>query len=175
MNTRIGWTLIIAFVCLLLTSYAALAQDTDFKVQLTQNEDGLFEFKKVFEVPGSADDLYQRANRWIVHAYRSANHVIQLEDPDNHIIMARGFSEGRVVLTKVNMWHILQIDTKDGRYRVSYSSFAYSDPKGVVWSGREIHLEEERGASKKVKKKIEAYIKVALAGLAKAMTKTDDW
>jgi len=140
-------------------------------VQLTKNEDGLYEFKKVFEASGSADDLYLRAHQWIVRAYQSANHVIQLEDPESHVIMAKGFTLTTMVISKVRLWHILQIDTKDGRYRVTYSSFTYQDV-GKRW--RDMPFEEKM--PKKAEKKTEEYIEGALADLVKTMTKkADDW
>jgi len=140
-------------------------------VQLTKNEDGLYEFKKVFEASGSADDLYLRAHQWIVRTYQSANHVIQLEDSEGHVIMAKGHALTTLVLSRVRLWHILQIDTKDGRYRITYNSFTYQD---VQKNWRNMPFEEKM--PKKVKRKTEEYIEASLIDLIKTMSKgPDDW
>lgn len=170
---RLAPLLLLALVC----AHSAHAQAPEVidpvEVKLAPNEDGLYEFVQVYEAPGSADKLYKRANRWVVLSYRSADHVLQLEDPDAHTIIAKGFSQTREILTKINIWHVLQIDTKDGRYRVSYSSFTYEDANGVAWSGRRVPFEKK--VSKKVKRKAEEFITAALSGLAKAMNADDDW
>jgi hypothetical protein len=71
----------------------------------------------------SKDVLYNRAKRWYVDVYNSAQNVIQLDDKENGEIVGKGnfdvyWNMGALVGTeKVAIYHKLSIFLKDGRYK----------------------------------------------------------
>ncbi len=68
------------------------------------------------------DELYNRAKRFFVSTYKSANDVIQLDDKENGQIIGKGiivvnYNMGIAGYQKTNVYHTITITAKDGRYK----------------------------------------------------------
>lgn len=81
-------------------------------------------YKRVVEIDGmTKDELFNRASNYFVYNYGDANSVIQTKDKENGTIVGKG-KYGKVhigiglVTTTVSTWHILRVDTKDGKARI---------------------------------------------------------
>jgi hypothetical protein len=85
-------------------------------------------YEGVVEVPGvSKSDLFTRANAWVVHAYRSANDVVQMQDKEAGQLIVKGLT--RVSIGGV-VRHTLTIYVKDGRYKYVLTDLTH-DASGV--------------------------------------------
>lgn len=86
--------------------------------------DGQFGYEETVAVDGvSADDLYARAKVFIVDAYKSANAVVQMDDPQLHRLVARGVFDVPWMGATVSVEHKLTIEVRDGRYRYRLDGF----------------------------------------------------
>lgn len=116
--------------CQLLCNVLCMAQlPTDTLLGIIPLTNGTVIYESVEEVDSaSARDLYERARRWFMHTYNSGSDVIQLDDPDNHTLIARGAFTVHQDLSLVKdfpaeVQHMIEIQCRDGRYRVIYSRF----------------------------------------------------
>jgi uncharacterized protein with TBP-like fold DUF4468 len=93
--------------------------------------DGQFGYEGVVEVAGvSADDLHARAKGFVVDAYKSANAVVQMDDPQLHRIVVRGVFKISWMTSALTIDHKLTIEEKDGRYRYRLDGFLATWPSG---------------------------------------------
>lgn len=115
------------FILLLLISMASYSQEKLYNI-LPMIE-GQVQFEEVVPVENvSKDDLYKRAKKWIVETYKSANDVIQYDDPSGGEVIGKGFFEVNWQATfmhtyKVNVFHTVNIKVKDGRYKFVINGF----------------------------------------------------
>lgn len=114
---------------LLLLPLTSYAQDST-AVVLTLNEQGQYHYQAVIEAPGAPDQLYDRAMAWIALNYVSANDVVQLSDRENRQIIAKGAWSVRQMLAAMWINHTLQIEAREGRYRVTYGQFTAENQSG---------------------------------------------
>jgi hypothetical protein len=90
---------------------------------------GVVFYSEVIEVDSiRKDELYKRAKRWFVEAYKDANKVIQLDDKESGEIIGKGsfdaiWNATFVASHKVNVAHTLKIKVKDGKYRYEITDF----------------------------------------------------
>ena len=139
---------------------------------LTRNADGIFEYQEVIEVSGNADQLYARALNWITLNYKSAQDVIQLNDPENHKIIVKGYFSTTNFTQPVFIRHTLTIETREGRYRVTYGPFIY---QGGV-NAPEILFEDRVPNGKKMRNFTFEKIQESLETLNITMKKNEeDW
>lgn len=83
-------------------------------------------FVRIFEVPGvEKSDLYRIAKKWTAINYRSAQHVIQLDDAESGELIIKGISKsvksyyalGEVFRNDIR--HVLTISVKSNKIRVA--------------------------------------------------------
>lgn len=87
-------------------------------LNLPYTDDGRIQYQETVEVPGvSTADLMKRAKGWVVAEYRSAPDVIKSET-ENQLVV-----KGLMDVGSWTVWHVLTIEAKDGRYRVTLSGF----------------------------------------------------
>src|SRR5690606_4091346 len=111
------------------------------------SENGNVIYSEVIEVNDiNKDELYNRARKWVVLKYQSANNVIQLDDKLEGIIIGKGNFDIIYYSRDPKIRHTIQIETKDGRFKYTISGFVYSDKQGdsfaveqfpKSWSGKE--------------------------------------
>ncbi len=89
-------------------------------------EDGRRGYSEVIQVENvPAAELYARAKAWVAIAYRSAQHVIQLDDAATGKLVIKGnfASSFDAAAGPVYIGHTLVVESKDGRYRYTLSDF----------------------------------------------------
>lgn len=85
--------------------------------------DSLVVYSDVVNVDSAGKvELYERAKRFFVINYKSANDVIQLDDKENGEITGKGgfkvtYNQGIAGHQPTNVSHIISIAVKDGRYK----------------------------------------------------------
>ena len=76
--------------------------------------------------------MYIAINYWYTSTFNDGESVIQLNDKDAGVIIARGFVEGIAAHTggmnhyNVNLTPIIKTDIKDGKIRITYTVPFYS-------------------------------------------------
>ncbi|MCX6334557.1 MAG: DUF4468 domain-containing protein [Bacteroidia bacterium] len=100
--------------------------------QLDENE--YVTYQKVVDCPNlNKTDLYRRALNYFVNNYSDVNSVIQERDVANGIIIGKGvFKKVQVRNTElrnsiVDTWHILKVEVKDARAKISLSLTQYDE------------------------------------------------
>lgn len=98
--------------------------------------DGKITFSEVVHVEGAGkDELYSRARLWIADAFRSSNDVLQLDDRDGGMLLAKGMLKqetgGNNAISSgpsvVKTWMFtVKIQLRDGRYKVDVYDIDYS-------------------------------------------------
>ena len=94
-------------------------------------ENGLITYSEVVQVENiSKDDLFIRANSWIVKTFNSAKDVIQYNDKEAGKIICKtvtGATVGRGLnrVTIDPVYYLLQIEVREGRYRISATEFIH--------------------------------------------------
>jgi len=82
------------------------------------------EYSEVVQIPGkTADQLYTIAREWYAITFKSAQDVIQMEDPVKKEIIGKGYSiiyyKAKKIPASLNMFFTLQTLFKDNRYKYS--------------------------------------------------------
>lgn len=79
---------------------------------------------RMVEAPDlSVDEIFNRALNYFTYNYVSGKSVIQTQDRSNGLVVAKGIFPNihkgvSFVNTYLDTWHVLRVDTKDGRARV---------------------------------------------------------
>ena len=138
-------------------------------------ETGKFTYQGVVDVEGvAADDLYGLAKAWVAKTYRSANDVIQLDDPYAGRIIVKGNFPFSVFGAPKLARHTLTIEVRDSRYRYTLTDFVVSSGAGY-----EVPLEDEKSLTGMRKKSFGTVVSrsvEAIAALEKAMSEPEeDW
>jgi len=130
---------------------------------------GRYSLQGVVQAEGATSaELFARARAWVAQTYRSAQDVVQLEDASTGRLVAKGNFEIRGGLgMTVTIWHLLTIETKDGRYRYTLTDFESE----LVGNGTGRKPVEDPGANPKFLAKIGAEARTVVAGLKAAMQK----
>lgn len=77
----------------------------------------------------SAQELFKRAELWVVKAFKNPNRVIKLSRPDDNEIMLApecSFYYSKLLGSaglSVPLTYVIKINTRDGRYRVEITEF----------------------------------------------------
>lgn len=94
------------------------------------------QIQEVIEFEGiSRDKIYSGSRQWVAQAFKSAQDVIQMDDKDSGVIIAKGnmqypcsgswlcsgYNDARVKFT-------LKIESRDGRARVTFSDIVHYSP-----------------------------------------------
>lgn len=99
-------------------------------------------YQKVIEIPGlSKDEIYHRGESYFIYNYGSGKSVIQSQDKETGILIAKGLytnvfhAKEAFVVRYVDTWHIVKIEAKDGKARVTLTLNEYdiktTDGKGT--------------------------------------------
>lgn len=75
------------------------------------------DYQEVFDADGSQDELYRKANTWMVNTFVSAESVIQYQDKDEGIIMGKG--RATTPRHGIKIQYTLTIEVRDDRARLS--------------------------------------------------------
>jgi hypothetical protein len=87
-------------------------------------------YQQVVLVTGaSADELYARAREWVALTFEDAHQVLQLEDPQRHLLLGSGYTslltrrKNGTVKTTAPLWFSFRLETRAGRYRLECTDF----------------------------------------------------
>ncbi|GAB2571653.1 DUF4468 domain-containing protein [Spirosoma areae] len=115
----------------LLTTTVSVAQTSIEPVYLPiDSTTGNVQFREVISLSPDLDTkaIAQKARTWVAVAYRNAKDVVQQYDPEAGIIIVKGqfanrvFYKGVAQSTSVTVHHMLTIEAKPGRYRVTMNN-----------------------------------------------------
>lgn len=96
-----------------------------------QKVDGEYFFEEVVPVEGiSSKELYTRGRQWYAEVFNEANEVLQMDDPEQGILIGKGWQDillnpDGFASVKVQMWYLISVYTRDGRYKFSVSEIRY--------------------------------------------------
>jgi len=107
-----------------------------------QDEKKYITYQEIVEIPNiSKDILFSRAENYFAYTYKDANSVIQVNNKESGTLIGKGifpdvYSKGGLILTIVSVKHILKIECKENKVRVTLSLTDY-DIKIVSTQGTE--------------------------------------
>lgn len=115
-----------------LTTFFTYAQNRQTKLLLAEiegqwslDQNQNITYQHIVEIPGlPADEIYTRAYNYFIYNYGDANKVIQNEDKDAGLIVAKGIFND-ISFSVKSAWHIVRIDTKEGKARILLSLTQY--------------------------------------------------
>lgn len=106
--------------------------------ELPTNETGSIVFTEVISVDSiNKNELFRRAKIFFVEYYKSANHVIQLEDSENATLIGKASSSfavsaGMGIYSTLHLKYTLKIQAKEGRYKYEIYDLIFSGTYGDV-------------------------------------------
>lgn len=112
----------------------SLAQDTVrylYQIPLeTDPETGKVYFEEVVQAPGiSKNELYSRSREWFARSFRSAEHVLQMDDREAGKLAGRAWTlieiEQLQAITTVKLRFLIMVQIRDERYKVTFTDIEY--------------------------------------------------
>lgn len=91
----------------------------------------------VDSIPKTKDQIYIDVNNWFVHSFQSGKSVIQLNDKDAGVIIAKGHvaNMGSTLSfashADISAWVIIRVDIKDAKMRITTTVQSYEMQKGM--------------------------------------------
>jgi hypothetical protein len=100
---------------------------------------------KVVHIEGSnQNELYVRANNWMISAFNNADSIIQFTDKESGTITGKyiqgSTSQGSQLISSKRAFAIIQIKVKDGASKITITPESYSYAKGNPYS---LHTKEK--------------------------------
>ena len=123
---------------------------------------GSFKYDNVIQLEGkNADEIYSSIKSWVGLNYKSAQNVIQLDDPVNHKMIVKG-NFGTSHFGK-NGWypHIITFESKENRYKYSVLVTSYYS----TGSGDMKFNSPSMGFKNKIFKDVDSNVKSTLENL----------
>jgi hypothetical protein len=112
---------------------------------VTFNDD---DFVEVYEIPGTKDELFLKANEWMVSIFNDAKSVIQHSDKEEGVIIGKYLmvsadeNSGLYNKTvKADVFAVIDIRVREGRCRLAVQPLDY-----YYWEGFGISYSKERAA-----------------------------
>ncbi|MFA9371888.1 MAG: DUF4468 domain-containing protein [Labilibaculum antarcticum] len=95
------------------------------------------EYTEVVEVPGkNADQLYSTAREWFAETFKSADDVLQMDDPVAGKLIGKGLVKVPIVSGKysvaTNMRFTIKVFVKDGRYKCDITNILIGGGEGAT-------------------------------------------
>lgn len=158
------------FVILLLSNISVFAQNKS----TYDAESGSITYSEVVNVENKkALELYNLAKEWIAIAYNSANTVIQYDNIDSNTLIINAVINTVIFGKKGEYFHILKIETKDGRYRytLTVNSYYSSGSGGMKFN------DPKMGFKNAIFKDVDQRVNTMLLGLKEKLEKSEsaDW
>lgn len=118
------------------------------------------------EVEGEKNDLYVKANQWMVERFNSAKSVVQFSDKDAGIVSGKYYIATPMVVgsnyqTSANeIYAIIKLQVKDGAAKISVDpqDYGYSEGYGITNIG-EYKEEDVRGKMNEIIEDFKDYMK----------------
>lgn len=172
--------------------------DKDSVIQIMPLVDSMVVYTEVIKVDSTTkEELYNRAKRFFVETYKSANDVVQLDDKENGEIIGKGifkvmYNQGIAGMQPTSVYHTISVAVKDGRYKYEIRELIidyYSSGSRIGTSyipGTQVHSPVENWLGSKMKMirryltEINSHVEVSIGQLKATMsknitTKKEDW
>lgn len=97
---------------------------TEIKGKYTLDDNGNVTYSKVIEIPGmKKEEVYNRVLSYFVYNYVSGKDVIQVQDKEAGLIVAKGIYENvhvgiSLITTYVDCSHVVRVDCRDDKARI---------------------------------------------------------
>lgn len=155
---------------LLLIPILAMGQSQTLELS---DETGKYQFQTTETFDGiSKSDLYSKVKSWIALNYKSADDVIQLDDPSNDLVICKGNFTTSLFGKRGWIGHTIKIDFKEGKIRLTYTDLDYMS----VGSGRVAFESKSMGFKKKIFAEAEGNINSSIQSIRKHISKKkEDW
>lgn len=91
----------------------------------------------VDSIPKTKEQIYIDVNNWFVHSFQSGKSVIQLNDKEAGVIIAKGFvsNMGSTLSfashADISAWVIIRVDMRDSKMRITTTVQSYEMQKGM--------------------------------------------
>jgi hypothetical protein len=104
----------------------------------TYGQEKVFEISEVVNLENTnVSELYTRGRQWFISSFNDSNSVIQLDDPNQGIIIGKGnfsyeptiFSGSNLTRGRVNF--VISLELKEGRYRYILKDFTHYGKVGT--------------------------------------------
>lgn len=127
---------LLLLVTTLFITYSANAQDDRYGAgSMPVNSDGKVVFSAIVPMEGqTAKQLYSKAKMAVAELFKSSNDVIQLDDPENGVLIIKGANNTSTTYVQSNTSFTLKFFFKDDRYKIDIT-----DIKTNVISGGQKH------------------------------------
>jgi hypothetical protein len=119
-----------AFFLLLCVPVALLTRPAHAQAPGPDSLGQVAHYEQVVPVLGaSAEDLYARAREWVALTFEDAHQVVQLDDPQRHLLLGSGYTQlltrrnNGTVKNVASLWFSFRVETRAGRYRVACTDF----------------------------------------------------
>ncbi|SMC46330.1 DUF4468 domain-containing protein [Pedobacter africanus] len=131
--------------------------------------DGKIIYEQVNEMPNiSKSEMFGASKKWLADAFKSANSVIQSENEPTGQLIGKGyttisyFKKGSMMGILLDIKFTVQIDCKDGKYRIRFYDLGNETSSTRYTSGYTTPLEtvDSNYRKKKNKEKWEGTVKV---------------
>jgi hypothetical protein len=131
---RIAAIFVFMFSCILAfgQNSEVLGMLKEIEGKWSLDENGNVTYQRIVEVTGmNKDAIYERAVNYFIYKYGSGKSVIQTQDKEKGLIIGKGLFgdlySGMYVLStlKVETWHILRVDIKDEKVRITLTLTDY--------------------------------------------------
>lgn len=142
LNTMKKLLLTISLVLFATPIWAQVDKEADQKRygkgQMPFNEKGEVVFSRVVHEEGhDKKALYNATKLCITNIFNSAKDVIQLDDPDQGIIIVKGYSviptrAAMGMIVDANIYYTLDIRCRDGRYKIDIRQIKGHSPAGMT-------------------------------------------
>ena len=93
-------------------------------------------YSEVIQVDGkNKTEIYNGIKQWVALNFRNANAVIQMDDPGQCMLIAKGnfeYEYGNFTMAAYTGWvnFTLKFQAKDGRFKVTMTDFIHENKKG---------------------------------------------
>jgi hypothetical protein len=95
---------------------------------LEQNSDGIYLIQEIKYFPEmTAEEIHNKTYEWIARSYTDANDEIQMNDVERRKIIVKGSWMTNAYMKTGWIFHTLIIESKDGKTRITYRDFVYSN------------------------------------------------
>lgn len=156
---------ILVLITLILPLASFAQKEPSFVMPPVDSISNMVVFTDIIEVVGvSKDELYSRAKEWFVNYFKSANHVLQMDDKAIGKLIGKG-TERPIIPAMLGIQipytqrSTITIIVKEGKYKYEITDFRIlDDPSQFIKNPNEVSIEElisskdKKGNIKKVAK-----------------------
>lgn len=123
---------------------------------------------RVFTLEGNKDELYVRANKWMVQIFNNAKSVVQFSDKESGVVSGKYLmgSVGKVAKTAYAMpgsdediFAIIGIDLKDGAAKITLTPQSFEISESKYWVNTGLSEENVRTNLSQLIASFEEYMK----------------